>query len=326
MKKLFLLFSILFLQLSAQPIKTESLTSKLIKLDSDLPGNQAKLFAPNKISTPLVDWGITMSSDGNEIYFTVSNKEISAIVGIYFENGIWSNPEIVSFSGQYKDFSPNISKDGNRIIFGSKRPTSPADTVFDGNYWCVERKNGFWGEPFPLENVNSDHNESFLFMHQNGDLYFCRRKPVKGEKTRIFHSKYQDGKYQKPVKLKWQIDSKNGEYCPYVFPSGDKMILELVNEKDGYGGGDMYLSKKDGEIWSKPINLGKQVNSDKHDCFPIVSPDGKYLIFMSSRKFELNNDENKNTFNKLLWNSVNVSDDMFDFYWIKLNSISLMNN
>ena len=40
----------------------------------------------------------------------------------------------------------------------------------------------------------------------------------------------------------------------------------------------VYFKKKD-STWSKPINLGKDVNSNFAETCPSITPDGKYLFF-----------------------------------------------
>jgi hypothetical protein len=42
----------------------------------------------------------------------------------------------------------------------------------------------------------------------------------------------------------------------------------------GYGGMDIFVCKKEGEVWGVPENLGPNVNSAKNEVFPYIHPDG----------------------------------------------------
>lgn len=46
----------------------------------------------------------------------------------------------------------------------------------------------------------------------------------------------------------------------------------------------LYISFRSlGGTWSPPRNMGPDINSDKRDFCPMVTPDGKYLFFSSKR-------------------------------------------
>jgi len=315
-------FLILFLLVICCRCSTNQ-KKELLALDSELPGNYPKIFALGKVSTQLQDWGISISQDWQEIYYTISaikgkGDSKTAIVSLRWQNGKWTKPEVVSFSGKYKDSCPNLSSDGNRLVFVSNRPTSENDTVNDGNLWSVERHNGIWQQPYQLEEINTEKGEFFPTMASGGDLFYCTNYSGKGKPVRIYHSKYINGKYQKPQSIKGKILTDHGEYCPYILPDEKHLIIEIVNAEDGLGGGDMYISKlqSDGS-WGKAIHLGNQVNSNEHDCYPILTPDGEFLIYMSCRKPNFICDDERSTFNELLWDVILPNKQPFDFYWIK---------
>jgi outer membrane protein OmpA-like peptidoglycan-associated protein len=48
----------------------------------------------------------------------------------------------------------------------------------------------------------------------------------------------------------------------------------------GFGGMDLYVSEKESGRWGPPMNLGPEVNTEGHEIFPYVAPDGK-LYFAS---------------------------------------------
>lgn len=68
--------------------------------------------------------------------------------------------------------------------------------------------------------------------------------------------------------------------------SNDGSIMVLALQRgDSYGESDLYVSFKKGErLWSKPKNLGYQVNTVYRESTPFLSDDNKILFFASNRK------------------------------------------
>jgi Tol biopolymer transport system component len=63
----------------------------------------------------------------------------------------------------------------------------------------------------------------------------------------------------------------------------DHTIYFSSSVPDRLGEGDIYCAELvDGE-WQKPQNLGKPINTPSIEICPMVSPDGKYLFFLSQR-------------------------------------------
>ena len=115
MKNLTLLLLIaLFISSCQQTDQTKNVPDKFPVLKGDylgqeLPGDSAVLFAP----------------DGDEIFFCVSigGFKYTAILCSKRVNGVWTAPEVVSFSkvATYQNFEPALSADGNQLFFLSTR-------------------------------------------------------------------------------------------------------------------------------------------------------------------------------------------------------------
>jgi outer membrane protein OmpA-like peptidoglycan-associated protein len=67
------------------------------------------------------------------------------------------------------------------------------------------------------------------------------------------------------------------------FMSGDgNCLLFSVEREEGFGERDIYISFRQGEYnWSKPLNLGKSVNTSKDDDSPFLASDNTTLYFAS---------------------------------------------
>ncbi len=87
------------------------------------------------------------------------------------------------------------------------------------------------------------------------------------------------------------INSEYADYAPVI--SADETVMAFTSKRKGSRGGkrdhhtgeyheDIYISyKKDGE-WSTPENIGKTVNTHRHDATLAMSPDGRTLFVYSS--------------------------------------------
>lgn len=73
-----------------------------------------------------------------------------------------------------------------------------------------------------------------------------------------------------------------GAQC--ISPDGQFLFFTGCNRPDGLGRCDIYISKKEGKGWSKPVNLGFPINTKGWESQPSISSDGRTLYFVSDRK------------------------------------------
>ena len=74
------------------------------------------------------------------------------------------------------------------------------------------------------------------------------------------------------------------EFNAYVSPKEDLIIFSSFGRKDGFGGGDLYYSRKNEDgTWNKASNMGSTVNSEKLDFCPFIDWDRNNFYFTSDR-------------------------------------------
>jgi Tol biopolymer transport system component len=75
-------------------------------------------------------------------------------------------------------------------------------------------------------------------------------------------------------------------FCPFISPDGDYILFSADKEVGGRSI-DLFVSfrKKDGS-WTNRIHLGENINGsfNNDNIGAIVTPDGKYLFFISVGK------------------------------------------
>ena len=74
----------------------------------------------------------------------------------------------------------------------------------------------------------------------------------------------------------------NREIGDYVISSDHSVLLMAIENADGYGNLDLYVSKKSGTgYFDQPVNLGATINTAFADFSPYLAPDMKTLYFAS---------------------------------------------
>jgi hypothetical protein len=232
----------------------------------------------------------TISSSEDEAYFTAQSYlgELSVVVHINKENGKWSEPEIVPFSGKYQDLEPFLSPNGSRLFFASNRPLNDStNKAKDFDIWYVQRENRGteWSSPINIGRpVNSEHDEFYPCVCNSNNLYFTSDAPNSKGKDDIFLSEWKRGRYLNPVPLSDSINTEGYEFNAYIAPDESFILFSGYNREDGFGSGDLYISYQNADgIWSKAKNPGSEINSDKMDYCPFVDMSRKTLYFTSKR-------------------------------------------
>lgn len=245
-----------------------------------------QMFAPGVISTPDNELNAAIAPDGESLYFTKNAVRKGVIVVSRLRNEKWSTPEVAAFSGRYSDFDPYFSADGQKLFFTSNRPLQGATPKADFDIWVVEKTKTGWSAPQNLgAPVNTEADEFFPALAADGTLYFSAvRAPGKG-RFDIYRARPTADGYTEPENL-GELNSPVSEVDCYVAPDQSYLIFASYGRAEGFGDGDLYVSFNQNGVWTKAVNLGRDVNSTAREYAPIGSPDGKYLFFTSERGFQ----------------------------------------
>lgn len=234
---------------------------------------------------------LSITADGNEMYFTAQSirQDFSAIMICKKEKKGWGEPEVASFSGQFKDIEPFLSKDGLTLYFASSRPVEGREGE-KANYdiWKVERSSlsSEWSNPVNLgAPVNTEADEFYPAVANSGNLYFtAQREGTKGRED-IFIAKFSDAKFQEPESLSVAVNSSGYEFNAFVAYDESYILFTGYGREDGMGGGDLYISKKDASgNWQPAVHLEVPINSNGLDYCPYVY---KGKLYLTSNRSEL---------------------------------------
>jgi WD40-like Beta Propeller Repeat. len=244
----------------------------------------------NKLNQFLNMRDFAISEDGEEAYFTIQspNQEVSQIAFIRKEKKSWSEPQLLPFNNAYSYLEPFLAYNGTRLYFVSDQPLDPSKTEKkDFDIWYVERKdkNSEWSKPVNLgKPVNSEMNEFYPTLADNGNLYFTMESPTGLGKDDIYFCKWENGKYSVPQLLDENVNSSGYEFNAFISKKESFILLTKYNEKGGQGSGDLYISRKslDGK-WQKAENLGIPINTKYMEYCPFYDEKNQILYFTSKR-------------------------------------------
>ena len=293
-----------------------------------IPESSPELFAPGIISTGHHEHsGPSFTPDCKEVYWSVFFNLLSPQVILFMKNkgDHWTSPEVASFSGQFSDGGPLISPDGKRLFFYSIRPFKVKDKR-DADIWYVERNGNSWSEPHNVgENINTENNEASPSVSSNGNLYFYSDRNDGFGGFDIYCSKYVNGKYINPENLGESINSKGNESYPYIAPDENYILFCGSERGEGFGLGDLYISfRKEDGTWEKAVNLGKNINDEFDNRFPVISNNGEYLFFVSNKKTVSLPFKKRLSYSEILNKLESPGNGRGDIYWIATRVIDTL--
>ncbi|EDP95558.1 PD40 domain-containing protein [Kordia algicida OT-1] len=256
-----------------------------IAFEKNLTSPEIFIHLPEFKNINVRDMAISPKND--EIFFTLDapKNAFRTILTSKKINGKWSEFSIAAFSGNYYDIEPAFSPDGTKLFFASKRPTGKEKTPKkDYDLWFVTKVNGVWKNPIRLpETINTDKNEYYPSLANNGTIYFTAERADAKGKEDIYKSEFVNGNYQTPVSLGTGVNTKTYEYNAYVSPDESFIIFGSYGRKGSLGRGDLYISFNENGIWKEAIHLGKLINSNQIDYCPFVTFDKKYFFYTSEK-------------------------------------------
>jgi peptidoglycan-associated lipoprotein len=199
--------------------------------------------------------------------------------------------ELKDLNSKESDFSPAYGRDDFGVIYftsaredaaGSKTHGATGQSFTDIFESRLDKK-GKWSTPVPVENLNSDSEDGTpCFSADYKEIYFTRCEAGKREKKGcvIMNSKLTGDKWSDPKDIGILPDSL---VAAHPALSADGLTLYFVSDMaGGYGSKDIYVVTRSGEgdPWSKPRNLGPDINTSGDELFPYIRSDGT-LYFAS---------------------------------------------
>ncbi|MFY0607464.1 MAG: OmpA family protein [Cyclobacteriaceae bacterium] len=205
----------------------------------------------------------------NAMVRSVSDSEISQnlwnkIAGINYETGNYSLAQEAlrrvnepdSFLLKCIDYSVRSTLDPKDILIEELPPSI----------------NAFGLQYFPV-----------LTIDENTIIYTKRDASDPSADEDIMISKKIKGEWIPAQSISPQINTRFNEGACSISADGSILIFTACEGRELIGSCDLFITKRVGNRWSKPENLGNTINSPYWDSQPALSADGRMLYFSSNR-------------------------------------------
>ncbi len=199
--------------------------------------------------------------------------------------------ELKEVNSRNSDFSPAFGRDDNGLLWftssrddaqGNKEHGATGQSFSDIFETRLDKK-AKWSTPVPVDFLNSEFEDGTpSFSSDFTEVYFTRCEAGKRESKGcvIMYSTREGTRWSNPVKLELLADSLVAAH-PSVSPDGQTLYF-VSDMPGGLGGKDLYRSTRTspGSPWSRPENLGTDINTRGNELFPFIREDGT-LYFAS---------------------------------------------
>lgn len=264
-----------------------------INLPLALPSGLVKENLGPQVNTAYDDLGPHITADGRTIMYGVENSPDN-LGGKEDGEDIWVT---TSTDGKTWSKSTNMGS-----VLNSKDVNNLAAISADNNMLLFCKSDGFevrrrtqdgWSQPeylnvkFKNESSNMEANlspdgKAILFTSKlSQNLYY----KTDGKEKDIYVSlQEKDGVWSAPINLGKQINTNEDEVSPFLASDG-RTLYFASNGRPGYGGHDIFMSKRQGDgwtSWSEPVNLGPEINSIGFDAYYTLPASADYAYLVSN--------------------------------------------
>lgn len=194
-------------------------------------------------------------------------------------------------NSEYSELNPLLSPDGKTLYFSRKNHPENVGGVTDKeDIWYSELDStGHWklaqnltplntaGPNFinHISSVTPDGKSAVVLL---GNQYNEKGKMLAG----VSVSTNVAGNWTKPQTLSIQDDYNFNEKANYFLANNRRTLLLSVEREDSEGDRDLYVSFQNADsTWTRPLNLGKSINTASEESSPFLAADDKTLYFSS---------------------------------------------
>jgi outer membrane protein OmpA-like peptidoglycan-associated protein len=203
----------------------------------------------------------------------------------HLANGIWSDPI------NFKEL--NNAENNSIIGMGSASETLyilnsyTSTTIRNKGIAYSNYSKGSWSKPQTIDlEINVGNQLYAFFINHSEDVILITMYNglSEGDEDLFVSLKGENGEWRDPVYMGHEVNSSGYETSPYL-ADDKKTIFFTSNGFGGFGDGDIFMSHRlddSWSTWSEPVNLGKDVNSDKFDGYFSIYENGEFM-FSSNR-------------------------------------------
>ncbi|MEJ5286455.1 MAG: hypothetical protein CH6_2219 [Candidatus Kapaibacterium sp.] len=288
-----------FLQVDAVGISSEDERSYTVKINeiSIPPIEMSKPInlGPN-VNSQYIELLPIVTPDGKRLYFTREGHPGN--FGPQKKQDIWysdidslgnCSPATIlpkPINNEHHNFAFGTTPDGLSLIVGNVY--NPDGSMRKGV--SIARFNGYdWD--FPQEIVVRDlenfNEKTAYFLALNGRILILslEARDSYGGLDLYVSFRLDDGTFSKPMNLGPDVNTADDDTSPFLAYDDETLYFSSAGYP-GYGSLDIFMTRRLDSTWrkwSKPVNLGKIVNTDSWDAYFTIPASGDYAYFVSTK-------------------------------------------
>lgn len=199
--------------------------------------------------------------------------------------------EMKDVNSRDSDFGPAFGRDDNGLVWftssrddarGNKEHGATGQSFTDIFETRLDKK-GKWSTPVPVDFLNTEFEDGTpSFSSDYTEVYFTRCEAGKRESKGcvLMYSNREGTRWSDPQKIDLLADTLVAAH-PALSPDGQTLYF-VSDMPGGLGGKDLYRATRTspGSPWSRPENLGTDINTRGNELFPFVQADG--TLYFSS--------------------------------------------
>lgn len=165
---------------------------------------------------------------------------------------------------------------------GASSPTDAEGRKLYTIFFCT--KNGKI-EQFLPELVSKKHEGPVSFSGDLNTMVFSQQRPSAGSNVDPLglYFRERDEKGEWVNEKAFEFNEKDAWLFSPSLSYDGRTLYFSANFEGGLGGFDIYRSEYKGGAWTKPANLGPQVNSEGHELYPFIHPKGQLYFSTNGR-------------------------------------------
>jgi hypothetical protein len=194
---------------------------------------------------------------------------------IVFANDISGNLDLkfVAFSGEGEN---PVASQGT---YEGPTPISFLNSSSNDAYLTFSGPNHVWyGYDYVIDNIT----QVLFCSDRDGDFDIYQSVVPPQDSSNILN--YLRGSQGEPIIPVDILNSSSRDKCPYA--EGNLLVF-ASDRPGGYGGFDLYYSRRNGDTWTEPINYGERINTEYDEYRPITMANYEFtndlMIFSSNR-------------------------------------------
>ncbi len=193
---------------------------------------------------------------------------------------------------KYSEINPKVSPDGKTLYFiRADHPRNTKGSLNSQDIWVSDISNGVntatashLGAPFNTETYNSvagvSPDENTMMIKGN----FKNGKFV-GRGYSFIYRTATGWSEPEGLNIKDYETMAKGNYVGAYWSQDGKSLLLSLSEDATNDSQDIYVSQKQADgSWSRPMNLGKMINTTGDEHSPFLASDGKTLYYSSNKE------------------------------------------